>query len=254
MQVQVNRTTLQEINHFRLLFLHEGNFQFTYDKCHYYGWADTYVFSGDGKHIGYGAVWGKEKREDRDSIMEFFVLMPFRHYAELIFREFVAASKAKYIECQSNDLLLTDMLYRYTENIFPEAVLFEEHHQTDLYIPGASLRRDEPAISHPNDMGGYYIEHNGIRVASGGFMLNYNIPYADIYMEVKEEFRKSGFGALIVQELKKEIYLLGRKPAARCNINNLASKRTIQKAGFRICGYRLGGALKELLNPIQGTE
>ena len=76
-------------------------------------------------------------------------------------------------------------------------------------------------------------------------MLNYNIPYADIYMEVKEEFRRHGFGALMVQELKKEIYLLGRLPAARCNINNLASKGSILKAGFKICGYRLVGNIKE---------
>jgi hypothetical protein len=81
-------------------------------------------------------------------------------------------------------------------------------------------------------------------VASGGFMLNYNFPYADIYMDVKEPFRRMGFGSLIVQELKKEIYLMQRIPAARCNINNKASKATLLKAGFKVCGGILKGELK----------
>ena len=110
MEVQVTRIGLQEIKHFRILFLHENHFQFTYDKCHYYGWADTYVFSLDEKKIGYGAVWGKDKREDRDAIMEFFVLSPFRPYADLIFKRFIEVSGARYIECQSNDPLLTEIV------------------------------------------------------------------------------------------------------------------------------------------------
>ena len=72
-------------------------------------------------------------------------------------------------------------------------------------------------------------------------MLNYNMPYADIYMEVKEHARRKGYGSLMVQELKKEIYLRRRVPAARCNIRNQASKATLLKAGFSICGTWLKG-------------
>src|SRR5438445_13732836 len=85
------------------------------------------------------------------------------------------------------------------------------------------------------DAGGYTLSHNSEIVATGGFMLNYNMPYADIYMEVKEHVRKQGYGSLMVQELKKEIYLRRRVPAARCNIRNQASKATLLKAGFFIC-------------------
>jgi len=72
-------------------------------------------------------------------------------------------------------------------------------------------------------------------------MLNYNMPYADIYMEVKEHARRKGYGSLMVQELKKEIYLRRRVPAARCNIRNQASKATLLKAGFSISGTWLKG-------------
>ncbi|MES1219062.1 MAG: GNAT family protein, partial [Bacteroidota bacterium] len=62
---------------------------------------------------------------------------------------------------------------------------------------------------------------------------------------VNEKYRQRGFGTFIVQELKKEAYLMGRVPAARCNINNTISKATLLKAGFKVCGNRLIGEVKQ---------
>lgn len=245
MELKVIKTQLEEIHSFRTLFLHEGHFQFTYDKCHYYGWADTYVFWVDDKKVGYGAVWGKENRIDRDSIMEFFVLKTFRQFSNQLFKEFISVSATTYIECQSNDFLLRDMLYQYGESIAAEAILFEDHFQTDISIPGVTFSRRETGDKNSSDVGEFFLEQNGVTLATGGFMLNYNIPYADIYMDVKEPYRRNGFGSLIIQELKKEIYLMGRVPAARCNVNNVASKGSLLKAGFKICGFRLNGTIKK---------
>lgn len=244
MEIQVIKTQLDEIRSFRTLFLHEGHFQFTYDKCHYYGWADTYIFFADGKKVGYGAVWGKENRADRDSIMEFFVLKTLRQFSGILFRQFISVSGASFIECQSNDFLLRDMLYEYAEKITAEAILFADNVQTNFLIPGVVFGRKETGDKNADDMGGFFLEQNGETVATGGFMLNYNIPYADIYLEVKDQSRRKGFGSLLIQELKKEIYLMARVPAARCNIQNAASKATLIKAGFKICGFRLAGAIK----------
>ena len=225
MEIKVIKTELEEIKAFRVVFLHENNFQFVYDKCHYYGWADTYVFLIDGQKVGYGAVWGKDKRQDRDTIMEFFVLKTFRQFSGLIFQEFISVSATAFIECQSNDRLLPGMMYEYAENIHAEAILFEDNIQTNFVIPGIVFRREKINDDNINDVGGYILEQSGNTVATGGFMLNYNIPYADIYMEVNDNYRRQGFGSLLIQELKKEIYLMGRVPAARCNINNQHQKR-----------------------------
>jgi GNAT superfamily N-acetyltransferase len=249
MEIKVIKTELEEIKVFRVVFLHENNFQFVYDKCHYYGWADTYVFLIDGKKVGYGAVWGKDKRQDRDTIMEFFVLKTFRQFSGLIFQEFISVSGTAFIECQSNDLLLSGMMYEYAEDIHAEAILFEDNIQTNFVIPDIVFRREKINDDNINDVGGYILEQGGKTVATGGFMLNYNIPYADIYMEVNDNFRRQGFGSLIIQELKKEIYLMGRVPAARCNINNEASKASLLKAGFKICGFRLNGVIKKSTKP-----
>jgi GNAT superfamily N-acetyltransferase len=243
MDIQVIKTGLDEIRELRVQFLHEGNLQFTYDKCHLYGWADEYVFLLNGSKIGYGAVWGQNDRAARDSIFEFYIIPPFRKLGNAFFRAFHMACGARVIECQSNDLLLANMLYEHARDIYAEAILFEDHYTSTLYMPGVNFGRKQPAGDTGYDRGGYCLMMNDEEVASGGFMLNYNMPYADIYMEVKEQHRQKGLGSLLVQELKKEIYLVGRVPAARCNVANTASKSTLLKAGFAVCGFRLCGKI-----------
>ncbi|SIO51128.1 GNAT family N-acetyltransferase [Chitinophaga niabensis] len=244
METQVIKCSLEAIQPLRDLFLHESNFQFVCNKCHDFGWADTYLFTSDGVEIGYGAVWGTNKREDRDTIFEFYLLPTYRKSAHLVFPYFHAACGATLIECQTNDPLLTSMLYAFSSNIQAEAVLFEEDHTSTLTIPGVTFRKREEKDEMGDDDSTYVLERNGEIVASGGFVWSYNMPYIDIYMQVKEPYRQQGLGSLIVQELKKEAYLLKRVPAARCNISNHRSKATLLKAGFKVCGYRVKGTIQ----------
>ena len=244
MEIEIIRASLDEIQDMRVLFLHENNFQFIYDKCHYYGWADRYMFMIDDAKIGYGAVWGKNNRQDRDAIFEFYLLPPYRKSAGFVFGEFRKICKAAFIECQGNDTSLYPMLYENAQNINAEAILFREHFQTDFSIAGTALYKKDSEEKSNKDDRRFILKKDDEVVATGGLMLNYNIPYADIYYEVNEQYRRKGYGTLIVQELKKAAYLLGRLPAARCNINNQISKATLLKAGFIICGHILTGELK----------
>lgn len=243
-EIEIVKTPLEPIRELRTRFLKEGNFQFTYDKCHLYGWADTWLFLADGKKIGYGAVWGSEKREDRDSIFEFYLTEHYRNKASIIFEGLTAVTGAALIECQSNDALLCSMLYEFASTIHAEAILFEDDFQTNLSVAGATFGREDSAVTIGAEAGGYFLKVDGEKVATGGFFLNYNWPYADIYMEVKEPYRRKGLGSLLIQELKKEVYKMDRVPAARCNVDNKASKATLLKAGFKVCGARLKGLIK----------
>ena len=244
MEIKVVRAGLEEVLALRALFLHESNFQFVCNKCHQYGWADIWAFSRAGITIGYGSVWGKDNRQDRDTIFEFYLLPPFRKYADVFFTAFHAACGASYVESQSNDQLLTLMLYQYCRDVNAEAILFKDQHTTALVIDGAIFRKqkltDKP---DQEDAGEYVLEWNNEIVATGGFVWNYNLPYIDMFYEVKENYRRKGFGSLITQELKKEAYRMQRVPAARCNYNNIASKLTLLKAGMQVCGYRLYGTI-----------
>ena len=62
-------------------------------------------------------------------------------------------------------------------------------------------------------------------------------------MGVSESRRRLGFGSYLVQELKRVCYEAGRRPAARCNPDNFASRRTLQKAGLLPCGRLLTGEI-----------
>jgi len=239
MHFEIVKSDQLTVEPLRRLFLSEIKFQFIYNKCHKAGWADVYLFTMNNLHIGYGSVWGKDKRENRDTIFEFYISEPFRKYDSLIFADFMQYSGTGFIECQSNDILITRMLFEYAENIKAEAIIFEDSYETDLKIPGSRLVKNE--ISDENIE--YRLEKDEGLVATGGYVWNYNYPFIDLYYEVKEEHRKNGFGSLIVQELKKEAYRLKRVPAARCNVKNMASKRTLLKAGMRVCGYILLGEL-----------
>jgi hypothetical protein len=71
MEFEIIKTDLATIEPLRSLFLSETKFQFIYNKCHAAGWSDVYLFSINDELAGYGSVWGKDKRENRDTIFDF---------------------------------------------------------------------------------------------------------------------------------------------------------------------------------------
>ena len=87
------------------------------------------------------------------------------------------------------------------------------------------------------------LEIDGAVAAKGGILFHYNRPYGDIYREVAEPSRQRGLGSYLVQELKRVCYEKGSVPCARCNPENIASRKTLQKAGFAPCGHLLTGTL-----------
>ena len=249
MKLKAFRTELKKILPLRNLFLQEANFQIRYDACHERGWTDSYLLTCDGAEAGYGAIKGQEIA-GRDTVFEFYLIPAFRKFSSFIFPELLAASGASLIECQSNDLLLSAMLYEFSQNINADTVLFADHAVTQHRIPDAVFRRrreGEAVFAHNVEpVGEYILEQAGEVVATGGFMLHYNMPFADLYMEVKASHWKKGLGSFLVQELKKECYLAGRVPAVRCSIQNMASRATLRKAGLQVAGFMLKGEVKNM--------
>jgi GNAT superfamily N-acetyltransferase len=244
MTARAVKTELHDIQSLRALYLQESNCQIRYNACHERGWTDSYLLTMDDVAVGYGSIKGKQ-RQDRDTVFEFFVIPPFRKLSSLIFRELLIASRASYIECQSNDRLLSPLLFQFALGIVADVFLFEDHAVTEHAIPGAMVRRKreaDPIFEHKGEpVGDYVLSLAGEIVATGGFMLHYNMPFADLYMEVREDCRRRGLGSFLLQEVKKECYLAGRVPAARCDLQNAASRRTLIKAGLKVCGFMLTG-------------
>jgi GNAT superfamily N-acetyltransferase len=246
MKAICRKTGLQTIQPLRALYLQETNFQIRYDACHTRGWTDSYLLTVDDIAVGYGSVRGQE-RDDRDTVFEYFVVQPFRRKASELFRMLLHASGAQFIECQSNDLMLSSMLYEFSPSVSADVVLFEDHAVTEHVVPGALARprrADDRIFEHQAEpVGNYVVEMNGEVVATGGFLLHYNKPFADLYMEVREDCRRRGIASYLLQEIKRECYLAGRVPAARTGIRNLASRAALMKAGLRVCGFMLLGKI-----------
>jgi GNAT superfamily N-acetyltransferase len=242
------KATLKHIQSLRGLFLHESSIQIRYDACHARGWTDSWLLTIDGVAVGYGAIRGQQP-EGRDTIFEFYVIPPFRMHSRLLFTELVASSGVTHVECQSNDASLAPMLYQFTRDIASDVVLFDDHQVTRHEIAGAvvRLRRDGDRIfEHAVEpIGGYVLEIGAEIVASGGFMLHYNVPFADLFMEVRSDSRRRGFGSFLIQEVKQACYVAGRVPAARCRLRNMASRATLLKAGMRVCGSMLIGTVND---------
>ncbi len=247
MHLEVRKTELSNILLLRGLFLQEANTQIRYNACHERGWSDSYLIMINTIPIGYGSVKGQDL-SDRDTIFEFYIIPSHRNLSAQLFQELILASNVKFIECQSNDILLPSLIFEFAININSTVILFSDHAVTHLAVPDIVFKKrinEDSLFEHKDEPeGSHVIISNGEVIATGGFLLHYNMPFSDIYMEVREDQRKKGIGSYLIQELKRESYVAGRVPAARCNIENQASKSCLIKAGFKVAGFMMSGIVK----------
>lgn len=247
MKLSIHKTNLTEILPLRSKYLEAMNCQVRYDACHARGWSDSYLVRLDGKATAYAAIKGFDALKDRDTIFEFYVLPAYQQYQRQFFEALLQSTEADFVECQTNDPFLSPMVFEYAKQIESKVMLFEAGGETDWQVDDFSFREREPGDIliglNEKDPGKYILARAKEAVAMGGFLTHYNEPFADIYMEVREDLRQQGLATFLVQELKKACIAAGRIPAARCNIANEASRRTLVKAGMKICGYMLSGKL-----------
>ena len=247
--INVSRCRFDDIQGFRASFLSEMNAQFIHDKCHRYGWSDDYIFTFDGTGVGYGCVWGVDRREDRDTIFEFYILPVYRNFQSVFMNKLIHTSGATTVECQTNDPNTSKVFFENARQIEVQSILFHDSFSTHLSLEDLQFedRSDAHDVTRERKLD---LTRQGETVASGGLMLNYNPPFADVYVDVPERYRRQGYGSLLVQEAKRLAYAMGRVPVARCRVYNHSSKGMLSRAGFRPCGYWLVGKVFQRPNQI----
>lgn len=225
----------------------EMDCQIVHDSWHARGFTTSYLCWIDGEVVGYGAVGGPP-REAKDIVKEFFVRREARRHALPVFRQLLAVSGARTIEAQTNDVLLALMLFDCAVDWRSDTILFADAVAPAIPPPaGATLRPVTDAeratmFRHTLEpVGDWGLECDGAIAATGGLFFHYNPPYGDIYMEVAGKHRRRGLGSYLVQELKRICRESGRLPAARCGTDNVASRRTLERAGMLPCGRVLRG-------------
>jgi GNAT superfamily N-acetyltransferase len=244
MNVEVSRVEVNDIMPLRELYRHEMNCQIIHDSFPRRGFSDAYLIRVAGRIAGYGLVANKHYP---DTVNEFHTFPAYRAAALPMFLQLLEVSQATRIRAQTNDRLMLLMLYDCAADITSEAILFADALTTHLTCPTGNLRKvteaDKAQLDgNKLDAGaGWLIESDGVPVAAGDALFHYNPPYGDIYMAVHEPDRRRGFGSYLVQELKRISYEMGKIPAARCNVDNVGSRKTLQKAGLLPCGRILLG-------------
>jgi GNAT superfamily N-acetyltransferase len=250
MKLSVNSARVEDIHFFRESYRREMNCQIVHDSLHARtGWTQPYLLSIGGETVGYGSVAVGGLWQGKPTIFEFYVLPDHRSRAFDLFETWLVASEAIAIETQTNDVLLTVMMHTFARDVTSEKLLFHDKITTTLSASGAVFRRAAPedaaqlAEYELDPHSGWVVEMEGDITAAGGIHFHYNPPYGDIFMKVAEPYRRRGLGAYLVQELKRICYEDGKVPAARCNTENIASRKTLQRAGFVPCGHILSGRL-----------
>ncbi len=194
MKIDITPVPPEEVLPLRELYRREMNCQIYQDSLPGRGFGDLFLIRADGRVAGYGFVMGF-RGEPKDMIHEFYVLPAHRGSALPMFRKLVETSQARRIETQTNDVLLTLMLYDCASGITSDRILFHDALNTNLAVPGAIFRAasaadTEKIFEHKvQSVGEWLVEHDGAVVATGGIACHYNPPYGDIYMEVDERHR-----------------------------------------------------------------
>ncbi|MGC4044935.1 MAG: hypothetical protein QM758_14175 [Armatimonas sp.] len=229
----------------------EANCQLIHDSHLRRGIADGYLFRENSVPVGFAGIYN---RYDPGHINAFYLRPEARRHARAFFTQFIEASSATHIAAQTNVPWLLLMLYEFAVEIRAENYLFGDGPATQLPPPnGAIFRKRQEGDQSPDPESGFVLEVDGRIVADGGYLTHYNPPFVDLYMQTVESERQKGYSSYLIQELRRVCREEGRIPAARCNGDNVASRRTLEKGGLLNCGRLLVGKLADKEDPIAAT-
>lgn len=213
------------------------------------GWTQEFVLEYGGRAVGHGSLLVGGPGTGTRTVFEFFVEPEARAEMFRLFSTLVQESGATHVEAQTNDRWLAPMLFTCGREAEAEKLLFADEVTTEFPARGAVFRKARAAdaarvFAHEFErVGDYVLEVDEEIVATGGVMYHYNPPYGDVFMEVAPKFRRRGWGAYLVQELKRVCREAGKVPCARCDPNNVASRQTCLRAGFLPVGCIVRGRI-----------
>ena len=226
----------------------EANCQLLRDSYWTRGFLDVWAVDTNAGIVGHGAI---ANRYFAGRVIEFFLVPEYRANAIEIFAKLLHTSGAQEVEAQTNVPLMAEMLREFGTDFSEENILFSDGGATELKAPEGAVFRRKKALNqltvfeHRHEPeGDWVIEAGGEIVATGGFLTHYNPPYVDLYMEVARSNRERGFGSYLIQELRRVCRNDGKQAAARCDVKNLASLRTLEKGGMVVCGKLMVGKVK----------
>jgi GNAT superfamily N-acetyltransferase len=202
------------------------------------GLADPYLIQFGNQPIGYAGVWNKHFP---GRIMEFFVVENAESAASPAFDKLVLLTGASDYEAQSNLAQMTAILSEKCTAIQDKNLLFGEPSESSDAtngpadgVPHHVFRHRRPGDRGPE--GDWVLEIDQNVIGAGGILKHYNPPFGDLFMEIIPGYRKQGLGSELVRRLIIEAVSASIRPTARCDADNNASRRTLERGGLVCCG------------------
>lgn len=193
-----------------------------------------------------------------NTLLEYYILPQYQKRADTIFKRMVSNLKIHKAYCHSFDFLMLSCCMDFQKKVTNCGYLFRRYHKIEFEKRQFNTRlgamSDFEMINNANEAAFDNeeeiidtIKRENIRLFESdrhlvGFGLFQRIiphrPEYDIGMFVVPEFRKQGWGTLIIQYLADECLLNHFRPTCGCAADNWGSRKCLEKAGFT-SEYRL---------------
>jgi predicted acetyltransferase len=231
------------------------------------GLAPHYIMWKGGKRVGYFAV-------QKGRLLQFFVVDAALPEVPALFADVLTSANIHSAAVSTIEPAFLALCLDRQTAVSVNSYLFQDHHTVHPTLsayPQAEFRPGTMAdidqlvqFYHENDE---YEDTEAIETGAGGhepytrslveneqvFLLTNNDeilgigecrisetqkPYADVGMIANNQYRRQGIGTFLLAQLKEYCYSLHVKPICSCTFDNMASRKTIEKAGF-ITQYRI---------------
>lgn len=198
---------------------------------------------------------------DSDNILwEYFIISEYLNSNDTILGEVIKEFQITKALCKSFDQDMLSCCMKYQKEVKPYGIHFRTYNKNSLpgFDKDISIRypemSDEEIIKEINeeifdtdDQIPDYIQNKKMFIfEKDNEILGLGIfsrvikdrPDFDIGMLVTKKYRRQGYGSLIIQYLAEYCHQNGWRPVCGCAIDNEASRKCLEKAGFT-AGYRL---------------
>ena len=198
------------------------------------------------REIGY-FICGKD-----NTLLEYYLLPQYQKRADIIMKKVIKNLKIHSAYCHSFDFLMASCCMDFQKKVSSFGYLFRRY-QKIVYeqrnfttrIASTSdfdiIRNINEAVFENEEEIIDTIERENIRLfESNNHLIGFGIfqrimpnrPEYDIGMLVIPEYRKQGWGTLIVQYLADDCIFNNFRPTCGCAIENWGSRKCLEKAGF----------------------
>lgn len=207
-----------------------------------------YKIFDDSHEVGYFII------DQESTLLEFYLITEALNKKEEIFNQIIQQKSVNKIYCKSFDHVLLTCGHtfarssRITRTIFRDyinGINIDYDHQVKVHIASKSdiptlLNYNDGLYSNPDELK-YLISNNILymfihnnSLLGCGYLTKVlsDKNYYDINVWTNPEFRKQGYGAMIISYMKRYCFSHGYIPVCGCDVTNIAARKTLQKNNF----------------------